>query len=39
VGWYGTNISKRECAPLLERADAGQRICDGRVVFTLSRAF
>jgi uncharacterized protein (TIGR02001 family) len=39
VGWYGTNISKSECAPLLDRADAGQRICDDRVVFTLSRAF
>ncbi|MBL6456064.1 hypothetical protein JMJ55_12075 [Belnapia sp. T6] len=39
VGWYGTDISKRECAPVAGRADGGQRICDGRVLFTLSRVF
>lgn len=39
VGWYGTNISKRECAPLVDRADGGQRICEGRVLFTVSRTF
>jgi uncharacterized protein (TIGR02001 family) len=39
VGWYGTNIAKRDCAPVVDRADGGQRICEGRVLFTLSRAF
>jgi len=39
VGWYGTNISKRDCAPLADRADGGQRICEGRVLFTVSRTF
>ncbi|MDX2202535.1 MAG: TorF family putative porin [Hyphomicrobiaceae bacterium] len=39
VGWYGTNISQRECAPVAERADAGQKICDSRVLVTLSRVF
>ena len=39
VGWYATNISKRDCAPVADRADFGQRICEGRVLFTLSRAF
>ena len=39
VGWYGTNISKRECVPVVDRADGGQRICEGRVLFTLSRVF
>ena len=32
VGWYGTDIAKRDCV-------GGQRICEGRVLFTLSRAF
>lgn len=39
VGWYGTNISQRECAPVADRADSGQKICDGRVLVTLSRTF
>jgi uncharacterized protein (TIGR02001 family) len=39
VGWYGTNISKSECAPVAERATGGQRICEGRVLFTLSATF
>jgi uncharacterized protein (TIGR02001 family) len=39
VGWYGTNISKRDCAPLVDRADSGQRICEGRVLFTVSKTF
>jgi uncharacterized protein (TIGR02001 family) len=39
VGWYGTNITQRECAPVADRADAGQKICDGRVLVTLSRIF
>jgi len=39
VGWYGTNIDKNECAPVPVRAEGGQRICEGRVVFTLSRTF
>jgi uncharacterized protein (TIGR02001 family) len=39
VGFYGTNIRKRECAPVAERAERGQRICDERVLFTISRAF
>ena len=39
VGWYGTNISKSECAPVPVRADNGQRICEGRVLFTLSKTF
>ena len=39
VGWYGTSISKRDCAPVLDRATGGQRICDGRVLFTLSKTF
>ncbi len=39
VGWYGTNISQNECAPIQDRATGGQRICAGRVLFTLSRAF
>jgi uncharacterized protein (TIGR02001 family) len=39
VAWYGTDISKRDCVPVPGRADGGQRICDGRVLFTLTRAF
>jgi uncharacterized protein (TIGR02001 family) len=39
VGWYGTDISKSECVPLANRATGGQRICDGRVLFTLSKTF
>ncbi len=39
VGFYGTDISKRDCAPVVERADRGQRICGQRVLLTLSRAF
>ncbi|TCZ55271.1 TorF family putative porin [Roseicella aquatilis] len=39
LAWYGTNISKSECAPLPERATGGQRICEGRVLFTLSKTF
>jgi uncharacterized protein (TIGR02001 family) len=39
VGWYGTDISKRDCAPLVDRANGGQRICDGRFLFTLSKTF
>jgi len=39
VGWYGTNIDKKDCAPVVDRADGGQRACDGRVLFTLSRVF
>ncbi len=39
VGWYGTNISKGECVPVAERADNGQRICEGRVLFTMSKTF
>jgi uncharacterized protein (TIGR02001 family) len=38
LGWYGTNISKGECAPNA-RATIGQGICDGRVLFTLTAAF
>ena len=32
VAWYGTNISQSDCV-------GGQKICDGRVMFSLSRAF
>jgi uncharacterized protein (TIGR02001 family) len=39
VAWYGTSISKNECAPLAGRATGGQRICDGRFLVTLSRTF
>jgi uncharacterized protein (TIGR02001 family) len=39
VAWYGTDISKGECAPVAGRADSGQGVCADRVVFTLSRAF
>jgi uncharacterized protein (TIGR02001 family) len=39
VGWYGTNISQRECAPVADRADGGQKICDNRLLVTLSRTF
>jgi len=39
LGWYGTNISKGECMPVQDRATGGQRACDGRVMFTLSRVF
>jgi uncharacterized protein (TIGR02001 family) len=39
VGWYGTNIDKKDCIPVVDRADGGQRACDGRVLFTLSRVF
>lgn len=39
VAWYGTDISKRDCAPVVDRADQGQRICEGRVLFALSRTF
>lgn len=39
LGWYGTTIDQRDCVPVAERADHGQRICEGRVLLTLSRAF
>ncbi len=39
VGVYGTDINKRDCAPVPDRASNGQRICETRVLFTLSRAF
>lgn len=39
VGWYGTTIDKKDCAPVVDRADGGQRACDGRVLFTVSRVF
>lgn len=39
VGWYGTDIKKSECVVTFERADQGQRICEGRVLFTLSKSF
>ncbi len=32
LGWYGTNISQSDCV-------GGQKICDGRVLFSLSRPF
>ncbi len=32
VGWYGTSISQSDCA-------GGQKICEGRVMFSLSRPF
>jgi uncharacterized protein (TIGR02001 family) len=39
LAWYGTNIDKKECVPVAGRADGGQRICEGRVLFTLSKIF
>jgi len=39
VGVYSTDISKRDCAPVPDRATGGQRICETRALFTLSRAF
>jgi uncharacterized protein (TIGR02001 family) len=39
VGLYGTDISKRDCAPVVDRANGGQRICGQRALFTVSRAF
>ena len=39
VAWYGTDINKRDCVPVAGRADGGQRICEGRVLFTLSKIF
>lgn len=39
VGWYGTNIDKKDCLPVAGRAEGGQRACDGRVVFSVSRTF
>ncbi|MCQ4162583.1 TorF family putative porin [Roseomonas sp. GC11] len=39
LGWYGTDISKKDCSPAAGRADGGQKVCDNRVVLTLSRSF
>lgn len=39
IGVAGTDIRKRECAPVAGGADNGQRICDTRALFTLSRVF
>jgi uncharacterized protein (TIGR02001 family) len=39
LAWYGTNIDKRECVPVVDRADGGQRICEGRVLFSVSKVF
>ena len=39
VGFYGTDISKRECAPVVDRANGGQRICGQRALLTISKAF
>lgn len=38
-GWYGTNVSQRECAPVAGRADDGQKVCDGRFMFGVSYTF
>ncbi|GGC28280.1 hypothetical protein GCM10011504_03110 [Siccirubricoccus deserti] len=39
LAWYGTNIDKGECVPVTDRADGGQRICAGRVLFSVSKVF
>ena len=39
VGFYGTDISERDCAPVADRANGGQRICGQRALVTFSRAF
>lgn len=39
IGVAGTDISKSQCAPVAGDADNGQRICDTRALFTLSRMF
>ena len=39
VGLYGTDISKRDCAPVVDRASGGQRICGQRALVTFSKAF
>ena len=39
IGVAGTDISKSQCAPVAGGADNGQRICDTRALFTLSRVF
>jgi len=39
LAWYGTNISKSECIPVVARAEGGQRLCEGRVLFTISKTF
>jgi uncharacterized protein (TIGR02001 family) len=39
VGFYGTDISKRDCAPVVDRASGGQRICGQRALVTFSKAF
>ncbi len=38
VGYYGTTIDRRDCVPSA-RTPGGQRICDNRVMLTISRAF
>ncbi|WP_149538138.1 TorF family putative porin [Siccirubricoccus phaeus] len=39
LGWYGTTIKRADCFAVAERADQGQRVCEGRVLFTVSRIF
>ncbi|WBV42100.1 TorF family putative porin [Pseudoroseomonas cervicalis] len=39
LSWSGTSIRQRDCAPVADRAPEGQKICDGRLLLTLSRAF
>ena len=39
IGVAGTDINKSQCAPVAGGADNGQRICDTRALFTLSRVF
>lgn len=38
VGWYGTDINKADCLPSA-RVPQGQRACDSRALFTLSKTF
>jgi uncharacterized protein (TIGR02001 family) len=37
VGFYGTNISRRDCVPLSDRAPGGQFICSQRALFVISK--
>lgn len=39
LAWYGTDIDKKDCVPVAGRADGGQRVCEGRVLFSVSKVF
>jgi uncharacterized protein (TIGR02001 family) len=39
LGWYGTNIARRNCMPAADQAQGGQNICSSSFLAMLSKSF